>query len=111
MLISLSLLLLVVYLRLVLGDLSMQSTVLFLEALNPLMQLLAALITLVHLLRETLELLDGLFGLSTKHKPEFFSLAGKFLNVLLEASESHLLCFGRIVREVLLDVENLRVKI
>ena len=89
----------------------MQATVLLLESLYPLMQLLAALITLVHLLREALELLDCLFGLSTQHKPEFFSLARKFFDVLLEASEAHLLGFGGIVREVLLDVENLRVKI
>ena len=91
LLVSLGLLLLVVHLRLVLGDLCMQPAVLLLEALYPLIQLLAALITLVHLLREALELLDGLLGLSAQHEPEFFSLAGKFLDLLLEASETHLL--------------------
>jgi hypothetical protein len=65
----------------------------------------------VHLLREALELFDGLFGLSAQHDPELFSLAGKFLDVLLEASETHFLGFGGIMRKVLLDVENLRVEI
>ena len=50
LLIALCLLILVMDLRLVLGDLSMQSRVLFLEALDPFMQLLTTLITLVHLL-------------------------------------------------------------
>ena len=65
--VSFNLLFFVMHLRLVLGNLSMQSTVILLEALDSLMQLLAALITLVHLLREALELLDGLFGLSSQH--------------------------------------------
>jgi hypothetical protein len=64
----------------------------------------------MHLFTEAFELLNGLFRLPPQHQSQFFPFSGQFLDVLLQPAETDLLSFGRVMREILLNVENLRVK-
>lgn len=94
-----------------LRNLSIQSRVLFLEGLYPLVQLLTSFIAFVHLLAYVFELFDCLFSLSPQHQTQLLSFSRELINMLFEAAEADFLSLRSIMREVLLNVEDLGVEI